>query len=52
MLKTSIGIGVSAGLLSHVALAGGFVEDSHGNLTLRNFYINYDNRSGANNPSK
>ncbi|MDF3935189.1 OprD family porin [Pseudomonas citronellolis] len=34
------------------ANAGGFIEDSKANLTLRNFYINTDNRNGTNTPNK
>ena len=34
------------------ASASGFIEDSKASLTLRNFYINTDNRNGTANPSK
>lgn len=34
------------------AVAAGFIEDSKASLTLRNLYINTDNRNGPANPSK
>ncbi|WP_143478938.1 OprD family outer membrane porin, partial [Pseudomonas aeruginosa] len=33
-------------------VAAGFIEDSKASLTLRNFYINTDNRTGTASPSK
>ncbi|MET1079834.1 MAG: OprD family porin [Pseudomonas sp.] len=47
LLAAAIGL-----LLAQSALAGGFVEDSKAGLTLRNFYINQDNRSGVADPSR
>ncbi|KAF1071322.1 MAG: hypothetical protein GAK45_00544 [Pseudomonas citronellolis] len=37
---------------SQLAVAGGFIEDSKATLTLRNFYINADNRNGTSAPNK
>ena len=42
----------SLGLLAQSAAADGFLEDSKASLTLRNFYINSDNRNGSNAPNK
>ncbi|WP_342247267.1 OprD family porin [Pseudomonas sp. OTU5201] len=43
---------ISAASLAQQAAAGGFIEDSKASLTLRNFYINSDNREGMAAPSK
>ncbi|MDU4253310.1 OprD family porin [Pseudomonas sp.] len=48
----SLALAIAAAGLAQSAVAGGFIEDSKANLTLRNFYINTDNRNGTAEPSK
>ncbi|WP_263143089.1 OprD family porin [Pseudomonas sp. RIT-PI-AD] len=48
----AMAVAASSGILAQSALAAGFIEDSKAGLTLRNFYINQDNRDGAAAPSK
>lgn len=53
--QSTLALAVAAAALgAHVPLAsaGGFIEDSKASLTLRNFYINSDNRNGTAEPSK
>ena len=55
MTKSPLVLAITAGALGALtqqAVAAGFIEDSKANLTLRNFYINTDNREGAVSPSK
>lgn len=56
MQRTPLSLAVSlvtlAGLAPFCAQAGGFLEDSKANLTLRNFNIDTDNRNGSAAPSK
>jgi hypothetical protein len=52
MNKSSLALAVALGVLAQQAAAGGFIEDSKASLTLRNFYINSDNREGTAAPSK
>ncbi|MFZ6045752.1 OprD family porin [Pseudomonas sp. CR3202] len=52
MNKSSLALAVALGVLAQQAAAGGFIEDSKASLTLRNFYINQDNRQGTAAPSK
>ncbi|MNI00585.1 Porin-like protein NicP precursor [compost metagenome] len=55
MTKSPLVLAITAGALGALtqqAVAAGFIEDSKANLTLRNFYINTDNREGAASPSK
>lgn len=52
MYRTAFPLAISAALLSQSVWADGFLEDSKADLTLRNFYINNDNRSGTATPSK
>jgi hypothetical protein len=55
-MKTSpLALAVATGALcalTQQALAVGFIEDSKASLTLRNFYINTDNREGTAKPSR
>jgi len=55
MVKKPLVVAVSAACLNLslivAAQAAGFVEDSKATLSLRNFYINTDNRNGTANPS-
>lgn len=48
----AMAVATGAGFLAQSAFAAGFIEDSKAGVTLRNFYINQDNRSGAADPSK
>ncbi|QBF24169.1 OprD family porin [Pseudomonas tructae] len=52
MYKSTLALAVAVGVLAQQAGAAGFVEDSKASVTARNFYINNDNRSGADKPSK
>ncbi|MBW5412290.1 OprD family porin [Pseudomonas sp. MAG002Y] len=56
MGKKPLALAVASACLSLYAFssaqAAGFVEDSKATLSMRNFYINTDNRNGTNNPSK
>ncbi|MDH4607366.1 OprD family porin, partial [Pseudomonas sp. BN102] len=52
MNKSILSLAVALGVLAQQAAAGGFLEDSKASLTLRNFYINSDNREGTAAPSK
>ncbi|WP_158713761.1 OprD family outer membrane porin, partial [Metapseudomonas resinovorans] len=52
MNKSSLALAVTLGVLAQQAAAAGFIEDSKASLTLRNFYINSDNRQFADAPSK
>jgi hypothetical protein len=52
MNKSSLALAIALGLLTQHAAAGGFIEDSKASLTLRNFYINTDNREGTAAPSR
>ncbi|WP_288504818.1 OprD family outer membrane porin, partial [uncultured Pseudomonas sp.] len=56
MVKKPLVVAVSAACLNlsviAAAHAAGFVEDSKATLSLRNFYINTDNRNGTANPSR
>lgn len=48
----SLPVAIALATLSLGTQAAGFIEDSKGTVTLRNFYINTDNRDGTANPSK
>ncbi|SDS32474.1 outer membrane porin, OprD family [Pseudomonas asplenii] len=48
MKKSTLALAVAVGVLAQQAGAAGFIEDSKATLGLRNFYINTDNRDGAN----
>lgn len=53
--KSRLALAITAGTLGALAqqaVAAGFIEDSKASLTLRNFYINTDNRNGTASPSK
>ncbi len=53
--KSRLALAITAGTLGALAqqaVAAGFIEDSKASLTLRNFYINTDNRNGSASPSK
>lgn len=53
--KSRLTLAITAGTLGALAqqaVAAGFIEDSKASLTLRNFYINTDNRNGTASPSK
>ncbi|WP_260442261.1 OprD family porin, partial [Pseudomonas aeruginosa] len=53
--KSRLALAITAGTLGALAqqaVAAGFIEDSKASLTLRNFYINTDNRNGSTSPSK
>lgn len=53
--KSRLALTITAGTLGALAqqaVAAGFIEDSKASLTLRNFYINTDNRNGSASPSK
>ena len=56
MGKKPLALAVASACLSLYAFssaqAAGFVEDSKATLSMRNFYINTDNRTGATTPSK
>nr|WP_041711851.1 OprD family porin [Pseudomonas sp. ATCC 13867] len=55
MTRNTLALAIAAsslGLIAQSAAAGGFIEDSKASLTLRNFYINTDNRNGPASPSK
>ncbi|OBY92753.1 porin [Pseudomonas sp. AU11447] len=52
LTQSSLALAIAAAGLAQSAFAGGFVEDSKASLTLRNFYINTDNRNGTAEPSK
>ncbi|WP_434774965.1 OprD family porin [Pseudomonas oryzihabitans] len=56
MVKKPLVVAVSAACLNLSLIAAtqaaGFVEDSKATLSLRNFYINTDNRNGTANPSR
>ena len=52
MKKSTLALAVAVGVLTQQASAAGFVEDSKASITARNFYINNDNRSGPEKPSK
>lgn len=55
MTRNTLALAIAAsslGLIAQSAHAGGFIEDSKASLTLRNFYINTDNRNGPASPSK
>lgn len=56
MVKKPLVVAVSAACLNlsviAAANAAGFIEDSKATLSLRNFYINTDNRNGTANPSR
>ncbi|ALZ86019.1 OprD family porin [Pseudomonas oryzihabitans] len=56
MVKKPLVVAVSAACLNlsliAASQAAGFVEDSKATLSLRNFYINTDNRNGTANPSR
>ena len=52
LTQSSLALAIAAAGLAQSAFAGGFVEDSKASLTLRNFYINTDNRNGTAAPSK
>ncbi|QRY80245.1 OprD family porin [Pseudomonas sp. PDNC002] len=52
LTQSSLALAIAAAGLAQSAVAGGFIEDSKANLTLRNFYINTDNRNGTADPSK
>lgn len=56
MQRTTLCVAVSlatlAGLAPLCSHAAGFIEDSKASLTLRNFYIDTDNRNGSAAPSK
>lgn len=52
MNKSTLALAVATAVLAQQASAAGFIEDSKATLGLRNFYINSDNRSGSNNPSR
>ncbi|TWI54941.1 outer membrane OprD family porin [Pseudomonas duriflava] len=56
MVKKPLALAIASACLSLSVFssvhAAGFIEDSKATLSLRNFYINTDNRNGANNPSK
>ncbi|MCP1650340.1 MULTISPECIES: OprD family porin [Pseudomonas aeruginosa group] len=46
LTQSGLALAIAAAGLAQSAVAGGFIEDSKANLTLRNFYINTDNRNG------
>ncbi|MFK8329884.1 OprD family porin [Pseudomonas sp. BJa5] len=48
----SLAVALGASLAHTCASAAGFIDDSKASLTLRNFYIDTDNRNGAAAPSK
>lgn len=53
--KSRLALAITAGTLGALAqqaVAAGFIEDSKASLTLRNFYINTDNRNGSASPNK
>ena len=52
MNKSTLALAVAVGVMAQQAGAAGFIEDSKATLGLRNFYINTDNRSGTNEPSR
>ena len=55
MKNSTLGAAIACaalGLLVPAAQAAGFLEDSKASLTLRNFYINSDNRNGTAEPSR
>lgn len=52
LTQSGLALAIAAAGLAQSAVAAGFIEDSKANLTLRNFYINTDNRNGTANPSK
>ncbi|BAN47005.1 OprD family porin [Metapseudomonas resinovorans] len=52
MRISPICLATGAAVLAQQASAGGFIEDSKASLTLRNLYINQDNREGTASPSK
>ncbi|MDQ0651841.1 OprD family porin [Pseudomonas cedrina] len=47
MNKSTLALAVALGAIAQQAGAAGFIEDSKATLGLRNFYINTDNRNGA-----
>ncbi len=52
LTQSGLALAIAAAGLAQSAVAAGFIEDSKASLTLRNFYINTDNRNGPANPSK
>ena len=55
MKNSTLGAAIACaalGFLVPAAQAAGFLEDSKASLTLRNFYINSDNRNGTAEPSR
>jgi hypothetical protein len=56
MGKKPLALAIASACLSLYAFssaqAAGFIEDSKATLSMRNFYINTDNRNGSANPSK
>ena len=55
LTQSGLALAIAAAGLAQSAVAAGFIEDSKANLTLRNFYINTDNRNGpvtSSQPSK
>ncbi|MCY1391178.1 Porin-like protein NicP [compost metagenome] len=52
MKKHPLHLAIALAAIAQQAGAQGFIEDSKANLTLRNFYINTDNRNGSASPSK
>lgn len=51
-LSVAMSLAALAGFAPFCAHAGGFLENSKASLTLRNFYIDTDNRNGTAAPSK
>ncbi|UOP12814.1 OprD family porin [Pseudomonas palleroniana] len=50
MKKSTLALAVAVAAIAQQAHSAGFIEDSKATLGLRNFYINTDNRDGANSP--